>query len=459
MDSGLSMLPSSVLASPLSWAKTDGLFGGEDDVYSVDPLSGFQSDRPLSGSQSDSSLSGSHSGSSLSGSHSDSSLSDVAHDSQPTPSSCAVPTVPVVCQAIPNHPIFARSGIQRLPLVSEQFDDIFLAEGVPFVYKPLAIDAFAQVLGQRQPLVIRRPGLFGLHTFVSMLIARIDVDFHPQNDPFLSLNNFLPSKWSGHGLHAYYVLHLDFGHLRGSDLGEDLLKYIYKECTDFLRHYRLDIELLSMKSMARRPDLLIQFLHMQIQENYPRFPLFVFIRQFDNPIYTYPDCFETLQSFLRNLELLAWGGDIGGLLLYSYLDDGTIGPCRGRQPGEPIRPRDDCPVLAQSASLLDFSRTLDLSHHPAFHDALGFTPEDIDALDYALRPLVQNPESALPLMQLVKEQRVAPYFFLGPCTVPKHSTDAVKNIGPCPREQPVYAVAVVLTLIHQHWGIPGRRLG
>ncbi|KAJ7637155.1 hypothetical protein FB45DRAFT_1025231 [Roridomyces roridus] len=388
------------------------------------------------------------------GSQRDSFLSAVGTDSQPTPS---VPIEPLIRQVTPNHPIFARSRIQRIPSVGEQFDDIFLAEGVPFVYKPLVMDAFAQLLGQRQPLVLRRPGGFGLRTFVTGLTARIDVDFHPQEDPFVALNPLFPSKWSGHGLHAYYVLDLDFGNLSGSDLGEDLSEYVYNECTDFVHHYRLDIQLPSMKSMADRPDLFIQFLHMQIQKTFPSFPVFVFIREFDNPLCAYRGCFETLRSFLRNVERAAWCGDIGGLLLYSCLDDGTIDSCWGRAPGQPMRPRADNPILSQSASLLDFSHTLDLSHHPAFHDAIGFTPEDIDALDYALRPLVQNPESALPLMQLVKEQRIAPYFFAGPWKAPEDSTDVVKNLAPCPRDQPVYPAGAILALISKHWGIPGRR--
>ncbi|KAJ7639048.1 hypothetical protein FB45DRAFT_419052 [Roridomyces roridus] len=248
--------------------------------------------------------------------------SDLTHDPERSSPSCAVPAVPEISQVVPGCSVFARlrgGRLKRLPLADERFDDILGAQGVPLVYKPLAVDAFAHVLGQRQPLVLRRPAAFGLRTFVSGLATRIDVDFHPRKDPFLLFNHLNLSEWSGHGLHGYYVLDLDFGSLRGSDLRVELFNYVHAECTYFLHHYGLDLELPSMSEVAGDADLLLRVLQMRIDETPKPLPVYIFIRQFDHPLYTFPNSFEKLKSFLKGLEYIAWCGHIGGLLLYSCI--------------------------------------------------------------------------------------------------------------------------------------------
>ncbi|KAF7316641.1 hypothetical protein HMN09_00396700 [Mycena chlorophos] len=112
-------------------------------------------------------------------------------------------------------------------------------------------------------------------------------------------------------------------------------------------------------------------------------PLFVIIRNFDEPAYGYIDGPKVLNEFLRFVELDVMTRKVDGVLLVSTRNDGTIEHCRGRAPGGPMP---SYPALYR----LELERTLDLSHHPAFQTSAGFTEDEIEDLDRALEAGIGN---------------------------------------------------------------------
>ncbi|KAF7316626.1 hypothetical protein HMN09_00395200 [Mycena chlorophos] len=232
---------------------------------------------------------------------------------------------------------------------------------------------------QRFSVVLRRPWGFGLPTFVSMVSAMLDIDFHPRKDPFLSL-----SQWMGssppidHVLHANYVLQLDFATLRGKELRETLLAYVYGAVIDFIEHYELlpqDFPPLE-RWPSDEPAALIWGL---VQ---PQHQLCLIVGNFDAPLTAFRDGPKILNPFLRSLQQANWVGKISGLLLWSCIDDnGSVGACRYRKSesiplGKPPR------GVAVAASLPD---AIDFTHHPALQSAVGFTEKQVNELDAAAR--------------------------------------------------------------------------
>nr|GAT50405.1 predicted protein [Mycena chlorophos] len=277
--------------------------------------------------------------------------------------------------------VFVRGGVaQRPPVSGEGFDDIVNVTGVPLVFKPEALEQFACLLGCQYPVLLRRRHGFGLTTFVSMLSAWLDLDYDLLNDPFISL---IDGRTPSAGFHAFYVLELDFLHLRDAeDVDAMLRKYIHLQCRRLLERYGVADRALWLDfepTSSARPEDYIAWLAAQFHAlpSTLSADLFVIIRNCDTFVQGYIDGSQILYDFLRPLERMVMGEEIGGTLLVSEWDDGTLAPCAGRKFGTPIRPR---PSLFH----LDLECTLDLTHHPAFQTAIGFTAVEIDDLEHTL---------------------------------------------------------------------------
>ncbi|KAF7318111.1 hypothetical protein HMN09_00319000 [Mycena chlorophos] len=277
--------------------------------------------------------------------------------------------------------VFVRGGVvQRPPVSGEGFDDILDLKGVPLVFKPDALEQFACLLGCHYPVLLRRGHGFGLPTFVSMLSAWLDLDYDSRNDPFVPL---MAGSAPSAGFHAFYVLELDFAHIYDSEnLYGTLCQYIHAQCRRLLERYDLSEKIFWLdieRTPSTRPEEYIMSLagKLLILPSTSCTDLFVIIRNCDTFIQGYVDGSQILHDFLRPLERMVMREKIGGALLVSEWDDGTLAPCAGRKFGTPIRPK---PSLFH----LDLERTLDLTHHPAFQTAIGFTDAEIDDLERAL---------------------------------------------------------------------------
>ncbi|KAF7312449.1 hypothetical protein MIND_00258400 [Mycena indigotica] len=351
--------------------------------------------------------------------------------------------------------IFARGGkLKRLPRKTERFPNILETDGVPYIYKHIAIENFAGLFSQRSPLLLRRPWGFGLSTFVSMLSDILDIlCYSDDDDPFEMLSRFRVESdpWSRDRAHSYYVLHLNFSFSEGHNLLEELSRHVHERCCRLLRRYEIPGSFPSLASFQDEGVEAIIFALMSRLKVHVKLPrrdwLFIMIENFDGPLeMAFKDRTETLTQFLRTLQRLLCHGHLGGLLLWSRLDpDGTIYACLHRTPGSPIR-------QLYASSELNLPGVLDLTHHPAFQSAVGFTKTDVQDLDRATAHLRSDASCAL--LDLLEKERVAPYYFSAVSKVEQCKFPDVLHRMPSLEDLPVYSSGDVLKVLANKGGVP-----
>ncbi|KAF7316726.1 hypothetical protein HMN09_00405700 [Mycena chlorophos] len=303
--------------------------------------------------------------------------------------------------------VFVHGGpLQRPPHEDEGFDEIVNTAGVPLVFKRHALEQFARLMGCGYPLLLRRTEGWGLDLVVSMLSAAFDEDYDDANDPFDSLLRHQPSPvLSKCALHKFYILELDFAQLvRGPDLSSKLLRFVVAHCRALLKRYELELLALFLRHNSGRPSL------------------FLIIKNFDSLIYNFTDAPVVLNAFLRDLEFACYRQVFAGLLLTSNVDIEAL-----------YAPLDDCgnpiPSLPRRPYPVDLRSALDLTRHPAFQTAVGFTEQDVNDLDDAFKHL---PSNGISLVKMVKAACGSgrSYMFADPAwsyhcpssTVPKEAT-------------------------------------
>ncbi|KAF7312536.1 hypothetical protein MIND_00267500 [Mycena indigotica] len=275
--------------------------------------------------------------------------------------------------------------IQRLPCPDEDFDSIVNAIGVPIVFNPHPITQFVRLLDSHHVLLVRRPPGWGLNFFVSMLTAYLDIDYNEDDDPFEIL---LPSEPSvpRNGLHHYFILHLDFERIPcQSDFRMELHRYLATQCKAMVARHIISSD---------KPFGFLTLLALCIQE-VSQDPLFVIIKNFDSPINDYIDGRQVLNPFLNELEREVRNNAIGGLLLVSTWNDGTVYPCQGRGAFTAMPKYPSYPPL-------NLPRTLDITHNPAFHAVAGFTRREIESLDNVFKHIPHK--ESTPLMEIVSQR-------------------------------------------------------
>ncbi|KAF7328054.1 hypothetical protein MKEN_00386500 [Mycena kentingensis (nom. inval.)] len=291
--------------------------------------------------------------------------------------------------------VFARGGrVSCLPDPDDPLLDILEQDGIPIVAKPASLHAFSRLVGCGYPLVLRRPPSYGLSVFAALAAARLDA-FYDEDD---FVRKLCPPELIR--LHEYHVLHLDLQLPAlaarvdddDSDLHSQLMWYCNERCEEFMEDHPgefsdelMDKFVSSAAPRASDAQSLIRALALYLNQN-GSLPLFVIITNFDAPIDDFPEEVDTLESFINALEGLVTitdsepsvGVTLGGLLLLSTRDDGTVLSCIGRSAAEqPIKP----PTLPGTNPRL--KHALDLTHHPAFQTCVGFTLGEIEDLDEA----------------------------------------------------------------------------
>ncbi|KAJ7792416.1 hypothetical protein B0H14DRAFT_3160260 [Mycena olivaceomarginata] len=328
--------------------------------------------------------------------------------------------------------VFTRieSNLRRVPYPYEKFVELVTCQGLPLVNKALALNALARLLSSDRTLLLRRPRGFGLSTFTSMLAARLDLNY--LRDPFPLLTN---GKWSRHGLHSYHVLHLDFADLGGSDVNQALLGCLYPAALDLVRRYKLNLTLPDMDYFRKAPYVIVSHLALKIRDviRAPE-PLFVIVDNYDAPATAFPQSLEALTLCITDFQASLWCKTIGGLALASYMDEASSGPYVGRS-------SHGCPLPPLLPLLLDIPPVLDITNHPVFQSAIGFTAQDVVDLDEAMRGLAA-PE-ARPLLELVQESGLRPSLFSAPDRIRYRSGDPFQSVKRRLPDVPVHPWAQV----------------
>ncbi|KAF7298991.1 hypothetical protein MIND_00847300 [Mycena indigotica] len=270
--------------------------------------------------------------------------------------------------------------VERLPDVHDDFFTVLEGDGVPLVAKDASLDRFARLVDQGYPVLFRRPPTWGLDFFISMVAARLDLKYK-ELDPFAPFRAATPpSKWSRHNLHRYHILHLDLGSMNNpTNLIPDLEAYFHQQCMALIAQYQLNMHFPPPKCVrCGIPYMTITCFAMYLRDHRIMAPLLVIISNFDAPIWSLGNCGPILDSLFNGLESATEREVIGGLLLFSDFNDGTLFPCLKRRPDEPFP---DSP----KRHLVNLKCTLDVTYHPAFQTAVGFSRQDIADLDEAFK--------------------------------------------------------------------------
>ncbi|KAF7316725.1 hypothetical protein HMN09_00405600 [Mycena chlorophos] len=352
--------------------------------------------------------------------------------------------------------IFVRGGTAKcLPRRHDGFAEIAETAGVPFMFRHEALEQFTRVLGCSYPLLLRLPKGWGLDTFVSMIICALDCEYDEDDDPFSALLPYHHSTWLSQGiLHGFIVLELDFLHVRSeSDLRAKLIRFVFAHCRATLRHYDIPQQFGLFAPHKHAGEVIFSFAAF-LDLFRPSTPLFLVIKNFDFLVFGAKDGREVLEEFLGHLEFQCDIRNIGGVLLASTLDNGSL--YRYNNSGTPESP--PYPIQLRS--------TLDLTRHPVFQSVVGFTEKDINDVDEVFK---WKGSPGPRLLDMVKEivreavvfadqdwsdDRVAPVGPDGP--------DAKAKAPPAPDvlwticRDGVFPARIVMTCLQKKYGFPLR---
>ncbi|KAF7328009.1 hypothetical protein MKEN_00381600 [Mycena kentingensis (nom. inval.)] len=292
--------------------------------------------------------------------------------------------------------VFAYGGrVSKLPDLNRPLMEIARQVGTPVLAKSEALDAFARLLNCGHTLVFRRPLTFGLDWFTSMLCAYLDYDW--------DLEDFIPRLLTPgprrrNGLHGHYVLRLDLASLgRNPDLGSALMRYCHARCQDFVDRHQAELLMREFPAASNysTAQSMIAELAMYLKDQAFTEPLFVIVSNFDDPAHSFPTDIAVLTEFLNGLGAYI-NNRIGGVLLLSEHDDGTVQPCYARNTAaDPLIPN----LISRVVHL---ENTFDLTHQAAFQTAVGITEEEINDLDSAFAMSGRQPSVDEQLVDMVR---------------------------------------------------------
>nr|GAT46566.1 predicted protein [Mycena chlorophos] len=355
--------------------------------------------------------------------------------------------------------VFARGGrVLRPPREDEDFDDIVNRIGVPLVFKRHALEQFARLVGCGFPLLLRRPEGWGLDLFVSMLSAAFDEDYDDANDPFVPLLLDQPSAiLSERGLHKFFILELDFKQIaHGSDLATTLSHFLLARCRTMLKRY----DFVGCGPPTDSASEAIVLLALFLKNMYHIPSLFLVVKNFDSLIYNFNDGPAVLNAFVSRIEFECYAQSFAGVLFTSSIDNGTIfSPLDHLGNPKPLRSR--------LHSLVELRSTMDLTRHPAFQTAVGFTEQEVNDLDDAFKHLASNRTS---LIDMVKAARRScrSCVFADPAWVDRRlppidpSGFADAKVQPVPEldcsegGEGVFPATLVWTVVETKYGFPRR---
>ncbi|KAF7328003.1 hypothetical protein MKEN_00381000 [Mycena kentingensis (nom. inval.)] len=297
--------------------------------------------------------------------------------------------------------VFAYGGrVSKLPDLRGHLLDTASQIGTPVLAKSESLDAFRRMLGCGYPLILRRPPNYGLDWLIAMLAAHLDYDY--DLDDFIP-RLIVPGPRQRKGLHDHFVLHLDLADLRRhQDLHTELIRYCHEQCQDFLDNNRSRLHLRRFSSAEKYPSAhfmypMLTFDEMYLKDRLIGDPLFVLVTNFDERVDGFSDETPVLVEFLNGLGESMNDG-IGGVLLTSNKDDGTISQCYTRSAAA------DVLILQPVAHDIKLENALDLTHHAAFQTAVGVTEQEINDLDGAFAASGHHPRDDRSLLDLVRAQ-------------------------------------------------------
>ncbi|KAF7328004.1 hypothetical protein MKEN_00381100 [Mycena kentingensis (nom. inval.)] len=348
--------------------------------------------------------------------------------------------------------VFAYGGrISKLPDLNRPLMEISSQAGMPVLAKSEALDAFARLLNCGYTLVLRRPLTFGLDWFTSMLSAYLDYDY--------DLEDFIPRLLAPgprrrKGLHDYSVLHLDFSHLRPDrDLGSALMRYCHARCQDFVVRHQAELLMREFPAASNysTAQSMIAELAMYLKDQAFTEPLFVVVSNFDDPAHSFPSEIAVLTEFLNGLGAYI-NNRIGGVLLLSEHDDGTVQPCYARNTAaDPLIPN----LISRVVQL---ENTFDLTHQAAFQTAVGITEEEINDLDSAFAMSGRQPSVDEQLVDMVRARGRTAVFTAPPGLEveqrwknKKNPLDALRSFSHL-KDVKVYNPCIVYGILEQKYG-------
>ncbi|KAF7319730.1 AAA-ATPase-like domain-containing protein [Mycena kentingensis (nom. inval.)] len=283
--------------------------------------------------------------------------------------------------------VYACGGLlQRLHGPMDYFSDIATTPGVSL------------------PIIFRRPHGWGIEIFAATFAARVDGNSAVS---FFELRADDATEDSYRGLNKDAVLMLDLRWVEESgDVAHDLAVYVYDRCKRFLECYNFH-QLLPLGEFLTDPDPAAAIVSHTVatarrQASRP----ILLIENFDALESKVPS--STLVAFFGELEGLATAGFLKGLVLFSDKDDGTLSlSATGEQ--------DESPALMaekKAPSFAGLQRAIDITHHPAFQTAVGYTSIDIWDLDEAFSESM--PGERPPIFDILKDMNVRPVLFHNP---------------------------------------------
>ncbi|KAH8835901.1 hypothetical protein DL96DRAFT_96899 [Flagelloscypha sp. PMI_526] len=370
-------------------------------------------------------------------------MNSSAYGSSLTPSKCTtLDLYPAISGPVHK---YGHGPVVRVPYAYENFDDHSTTHGVPFVDKTPSLDALTSVLGFGKMVFFRRPPSFGLTHFLFMIYAYLDASYEPTQDPFPSLAY---SRWS---LHSSLIFCLDMAKVQGPDVGQSLLHHVKACAAQFFYRYDILPSDVPLFEKEDRPEWIIPYLALQLI--YGPFrrkgqrPMFVIVENYERADHTtsLPTAPEAMHRFFRNLSRAVDDRNVYGVLLVSTMDateaDSHILPATGVLPTQRI----------ESLVFVDQRAILDITHHPAFQSAVGFTRREIQALDDSTRNL--HAPFSRPLLELVDEAGLSSYVFTRD---PRNLDQSLLFIEGKLDNAPVYPADPILDLLGQKCGMPNR---
>ncbi|KAF7316743.1 hypothetical protein HMN09_00407400 [Mycena chlorophos] len=283
-----------------------------------------------------------------------------------------------------------------------------------------------------------------------MLSAAFDCDYDEDNDPFTTLLRNLSTPLPH--LHNFIILELDFRRVYSeSDLRTKLTRFVVAHCRAVLRRYEISREFTPFGPENNAGEAIYAFTSL-LKYARPTRPLLLIIKNFDSLVFSTDGC-QVLNEFLRELEYQCVDRTLGGVLLTSTENDGSLTPPKDRL-GPPPYP-------------MDLRSTWELTRHPAFQSVVGFTEQDIEDLDNAFR---WKGSSGLRVVDMVKaemhnivafadedweDRRLPPLDLEGhPCSTlrPQEILDLDWDL--CSEE--VYPANLVMMMLEKKYGFPRR---
>nr|GAT48754.1 predicted protein [Mycena chlorophos] len=199
-----------------------------------------------------------------------------------------------------------------------------------------------------------------------MLSTALDWDHDEDNDPFATLLRNQPASLSQ--LHNFIILELDFRRVCSeSDLRKKLTRFVVAHCRATARKYEVGQHFVPFGRENDAGQAIYAYTSF-LDQFRPGRPLLLIIRNFDSLVFSTDGC-QVLNELIRDLECQCNRQTLGGVLLASTENDGSLTPPKDRL-GPPPYP-------------LALHSTWDITRHPAFQSVVGFTEQDIEDLDNA----------------------------------------------------------------------------